>query len=92
MTITLPEFKQKQGSQRGNELQWRKAVVTAANTVKCLHLLEQDKHIAITVEQANQIFGKSGYNLTALATPARRLDPTKSPVHPEWAKLLDGTP
>jgi hypothetical protein len=44
------------------------------------------------VEQANQIFGKSGYNLTALATPARRIDPTKSPVHPEWAKLLDGTP
>ena len=58
MTINLPKLKQKQGTQRGNELQWRKAVVNAASTLKCIHLLEQEKHIAITVENANQLFGK----------------------------------
>ena len=37
MTITVPEFKQRQGQQRGNELQWRKAVVAAASAIKCIH-------------------------------------------------------
>jgi hypothetical protein len=92
MTITLPELKQRQGTQRGNELQWRKAIVNAASTLKCIHLLEQEKHIAITVEAANHLFGKQGYNLSALATPARRIDPDATDsVHPEWAKALDSS-
>ena len=92
MQITLPEFKQRQGTQRGNELQWRKAVVTAANTIKGLHLLEQEKHIPITVEKANTLFGNQGYNLSALATPARRLDPDTKEVNKTWAALLDTKP
>jgi hypothetical protein len=92
MTITLPEFKQRQGTQRGNEPTWRKAVVTAANTIKGLHLLDQEKHIAITVEKANELFGRQGYNLSALATPARRIDPVTKEVNKNWAALLDVKP
>ena len=92
MSITLPEYKQRQGPLRGNERTWRKAVVTAANTLKGLHLLEQEKHIAITVEKANELFGRQGYNLGALATPARRIDPVTKEVNKNWAALLDVKP
>ena len=45
------------------------------------------------MEKANQLFGNQGYNLNALATPARRIDPeAKNYFHPQWADLLDNGP